>query len=175
MASTPAGRTDYLEADLHFVPERDRAGSDVLRTIEARGGPARGPGRARPPPVRVRAMTLQQTCKSFSLTRSSARWEISGAPGDLDPRPDAGGWLPGIRTRSLAAAVPSTAERSRPSARVQVVERHERAEVTKETIRRFAVRSALASSRLEGRAVPAGYVRSAAIERFLAERPPSAG
>jgi hypothetical protein len=46
----------------------------------------------------------------------------------------------------------------------------ERRAVTKEAIRRFAVRSTKASGRLERRTVPANYVRSAEIERFLAER-----
>ena len=44
--------------------------------------------------------------------------------------------------------------------------------VTKEVVKRFAVRSTKASAQLENRAVPAGYVRSAELERFLAERRP---
>jgi hypothetical protein len=42
--------------------------------------------------------------------------------------------------------------------------------VTKEVVKRFAVRSTKASAQLERRAVPAGYVRSERVERFLAER-----
>jgi hypothetical protein len=42
--------------------------------------------------------------------------------------------------------------------------------VPKEVVKRFAARSTKASAQLEGRAVPAGYVRSERIERFLAER-----
>lgn len=42
--------------------------------------------------------------------------------------------------------------------------------VGKEVVRRFAVRSTEASARLERRSVPAGFVRSARVERFLAER-----
>lgn len=42
--------------------------------------------------------------------------------------------------------------------------------VTSEAVRRFAARSTRASARLERREVPAGYVRSAKLERFLAER-----
>ena len=42
--------------------------------------------------------------------------------------------------------------------------------VTKEAVKRFAVRSTKASTQLERRAVPAGCVRSAKVERFLAER-----
>jgi len=44
--------------------------------------------------------------------------------------------------------------------------------VTKEAIKWFAVRSTKASAQLEQRAVPVGYVRSAQVERFLAERRP---
>jgi hypothetical protein len=44
--------------------------------------------------------------------------------------------------------------------------------VTKESVVRSAVRSTKASARLERRAVPVGYVRSAKVERFLAERQP---
>lgn len=46
--------------------------------------------------------------------------------------------------------------------------------VTKEAVKRFASRSTRASAQLERRAVPAGYVRSAKVERFLAERRPQA-
>ena len=44
--------------------------------------------------------------------------------------------------------------------------------VTKEAVKRFAVRSTKASARLERRTLPVGYVRSAKVERFLAERRP---
>jgi hypothetical protein len=43
-------------------------------------------------------------------------------------------------------------------------------DVTSEAVRRFAARSTRASARLERRVVPADYVRSAKVERFLAER-----
>ena len=42
--------------------------------------------------------------------------------------------------------------------------------VTKEAIERFAVRSTKASALLERRVVPAGFVRSPKVEKFLAER-----
>lgn len=42
--------------------------------------------------------------------------------------------------------------------------------VSKEAIRRFAVRSTRESAKLEGRAVPVGHVRSERVHRFLAER-----
>ena len=42
--------------------------------------------------------------------------------------------------------------------------------VTKEVVKRFAVRSTKASAKLERRVVPASYVRSAQIKQFLAER-----
>jgi len=46
--------------------------------------------------------------------------------------------------------------------------------VTKDAVKRFAVRSTRASAQLERRAVPAGYVRSAQVEQILAERQPQA-
>jgi hypothetical protein len=42
--------------------------------------------------------------------------------------------------------------------------------VNKEAVKRSAIRSTKASAKLEGRTVPAGYVRSERVERFLAER-----
>ena len=42
--------------------------------------------------------------------------------------------------------------------------------VNKEAVKRFAVQSTKASAQLERRDVPAGYVRSDRVERFLAER-----
>ncbi len=42
--------------------------------------------------------------------------------------------------------------------------------VTKEAIKRFAVRSTTASALLERRVVPVGFVRSSKVEEFLAER-----
>lgn len=42
--------------------------------------------------------------------------------------------------------------------------------VTKEAVKRSAVRSTRASARLENRVVPRGFVRSPRVERFLAER-----
>ncbi len=42
--------------------------------------------------------------------------------------------------------------------------------VSKEAVRRFAVRSTKASADLERRSLPDGYVRSAKVERFLAAR-----
>ena len=42
--------------------------------------------------------------------------------------------------------------------------------VTGDAIKRSAVRSTKASAQLEGRVVPSGFVRSAKVEQFLAER-----
>jgi hypothetical protein len=42
--------------------------------------------------------------------------------------------------------------------------------VTKEAVKRFAVRSTKASAQLERRALPEGFVRSAQVKRFLADR-----
>jgi hypothetical protein len=42
--------------------------------------------------------------------------------------------------------------------------------VTRETVKKFAVRSTRTSAQLERRAVPDGYVRSAQVEQFLAKR-----
>jgi hypothetical protein len=58
---------------------------------------------------------------------------------------------------------------------VRVVERRvvvKRRVVAKDAVKRFAVRSTKASAQLERRALPAGYVRSAQVERILAERRP---
>jgi hypothetical protein len=44
--------------------------------------------------------------------------------------------------------------------------------VDKNAVKRFAARSTEASAQLERRSVPAGYVRSAKVEQFLAERQP---
>jgi hypothetical protein len=58
---------------------------------------------------------------------------------------------------------------------VRVVERRDVAKgrlVTRDAIKRFALRSTRASAQLERRAVPAGFVRSPQVERFLAERRP---
>jgi len=52
---------------------------------------------------------------------------------------------------------------------VLVVPRHA---VTKAVVKQIAVRSTKASAKLEDRTVPAGYVRSVAVKRFLAERRP---
>jgi len=49
-----------------------------------------------------------------------------------------------------------------------------RKKVTREALRRAALRSAKASAELERRGVPAGYVRSEKVERFLAARRQSA-
>jgi hypothetical protein len=49
-----------------------------------------------------------------------------------------------------------------------------RKNVTREALRRAALRSAKASAELERRGVPAGYVRSEKVERFLAARRQSA-
>jgi len=46
----------------------------------------------------------------------------------------------------------------------------ERRVVTKDVVKRFAVRSTKASAKLERRVVPASFVRSASVARFLAER-----
>jgi hypothetical protein len=48
----------------------------------------------------------------------------------------------------------------------------ERRIVNKESVKRFAVQSTKASAQLERRSVPAGYIRSTKVERFLAERQP---
>ncbi len=45
-----------------------------------------------------------------------------------------------------------------------------RKNVSREAVHRAAQRSAAASADLERRTVPAGYVRPAAVERFLAQR-----
>jgi hypothetical protein len=50
----------------------------------------------------------------------------------------------------------------------------ERKKVTREALRRAALRSAKASAELERRGVPAEYVRSEKVERFLAARRQSA-
>ena len=42
--------------------------------------------------------------------------------------------------------------------------------MSKEAIKRFAVRSTKASAKLERRLVPAGHVRSDAVKQYLAER-----
>jgi hypothetical protein len=42
--------------------------------------------------------------------------------------------------------------------------------VSRDAIKRFAKRSTKASAALERRAVPAGYVRSARVEKLLARR-----
>jgi hypothetical protein len=42
--------------------------------------------------------------------------------------------------------------------------------VNKEAVKRSAIRSTKASAQLERRTVPADYVRSERVERFLAER-----
>jgi hypothetical protein len=49
-----------------------------------------------------------------------------------------------------------------------------RKNVTREALRRAALRAAKASAELERRGVPAGYVRSEKVERFLAARRQSA-
>ncbi len=46
----------------------------------------------------------------------------------------------------------------------------ERRVVNKEAVKRSVVRSTKASAQLERRTVPAGYVRSERVERFLADR-----
>jgi hypothetical protein len=45
-----------------------------------------------------------------------------------------------------------------------------RGTVTKEAVRRFAVRSTKSSASLERRSVPAGFERSDRVERYLAKR-----
>lgn len=45
-----------------------------------------------------------------------------------------------------------------------------RAVVNKAVVKKAAARATKASAKLEGREVPAGYVRSAAVKTFLAER-----
>jgi len=42
--------------------------------------------------------------------------------------------------------------------------------VSKDAVKRFAARSTKASAHIERRAVPAGFVRSAQVKKFLAER-----
>ena len=64
-------------------------------------------------------------------------------------------------------AVALNGEKSWTGWEVHVVERRV---VTKEVMKRFAVRSTKTSAQLERRAVPAGYMRSERVERFLAER-----
>lgn len=44
--------------------------------------------------------------------------------------------------------------------------------VSKDVVKRMAVRSTKASAKLENRTVPAGYVRSASVTKFLAKRQP---
>lgn len=46
----------------------------------------------------------------------------------------------------------------------------ERRVVSKEAVKRSVVRSTKASAQLERRTVPAGFVRSERVERFLAHR-----
>lgn len=46
----------------------------------------------------------------------------------------------------------------------------ERRVVNKEAVKQSAIRSTKASAQLERRTVPAGFVRSERVERFLAER-----
>ncbi len=46
----------------------------------------------------------------------------------------------------------------------------ERRVVSKQAVKRSVVRSTKASAQLERRTVPAGFVRSKRVERFLAER-----
>lgn len=65
-------------------------------------------------------------------------------------------------------------ERHRPSRR-KVVNVNRRAggkprNISKDAIRRLAQQSTKASAKLEGRALPAGYVRSSQAAKFLAER-----
>lgn len=45
-----------------------------------------------------------------------------------------------------------------------------RAVVKKAVVKKMAARATMASAKLENREVPAGYVRSALVTRFLAER-----
>jgi ribosomal protein L18E len=44
--------------------------------------------------------------------------------------------------------------------------------LAKDAVKRAAVRSTKASAKLENRVVPAGFVRSSSVERFLAARQP---
>lgn len=44
--------------------------------------------------------------------------------------------------------------------------------VKKEVVKRIAVRSTKASAKPENRTLPAGYVRSASVKKYLAERQP---
>lgn len=44
--------------------------------------------------------------------------------------------------------------------------------VTKDTVKRAAARSTKASAQLENRVIPAGFVRSSTVKRFLAARKP---
>jgi TnpA family transposase len=44
--------------------------------------------------------------------------------------------------------------------------------VTKDTVKRAAARSTKASAQLENRVIPAGFVRSSTVQRFLAARKP---
>lgn len=46
----------------------------------------------------------------------------------------------------------------------------ERRVVNKESVKRFTAQSTKASAQLERRSVPADYIRSTKVERFLAER-----
>lgn len=46
----------------------------------------------------------------------------------------------------------------------------DRRTVSKEAVKRFAIRSTQESAKLERRTVPVGHVRSERVERFLAER-----
>lgn len=48
----------------------------------------------------------------------------------------------------------------------------DRRNVTAEAIKRAATRSTKASAAIEGRSLPAGYVRTAKVQRFLDERQP---
>lgn len=42
--------------------------------------------------------------------------------------------------------------------------------ISKEALKRSVARSTKASAQIEGRAVPSGFVRTARVEEFLAER-----
>lgn len=46
--------------------------------------------------------------------------------------------------------------------------------VSKDAVKRWAIRSTKASAKLERQVVPAGYKRPPKVERFLAERQPQA-
>jgi hypothetical protein len=50
------------------------------------------------------------------------------------------------------------------------MENVKRRKMSADAVKRFATRSAKASAKLERRELPAGYVRPAAVEQFLAER-----